>query len=195
MVKCINRIFLEEFCENSMVIINYSKSESKLNSMIKIMCDEFESLVSEGGTFCFNFINAFGENNSDNSRKIHLSNLLFLERRIINLREEFLNIKALNIIKNKDHLKKLNKLLDDLETLDKATEDKAKEVEIIVEIERNNVVIGNMIDHNYEKFLEKISELELKNRKLMAKQKEYFYIVLILMFFIGVLAIIGFFVK
>ena len=83
---------------------------------------------------------------------------------------------------------------DDLELLEKFTEDKAKETEIIIEIEKNNVVISNIIEDKYEKFSEKIVELETENKRLMYKQKEYFYIILILLFFIGVLAIIGFFI-
>lgn len=78
--------------------------------------------------------------------------------------------------------------------MEKFTEDKAKETEIIIEIEKNNVVISNIIEDKYEKFSEKIVELETENKRLMYKQKEYFYIILILLFFIGVLAIIGFFI-
>ena len=98
------------------------------------------------------------------------------------------------MVKDKDSISILNKILEDLELLEKFTEDKAKETEIIIEIEKNNVVISNIIEDKYEKFSEKIVELETENKRLMYKQKEYFYIILILLFFIGVLAIIGFFI-
>ena len=194
MAKRIDNQFLENFKRNTGLMTIYTEKKDKLDTFIKIMCDEFETLVLKSGTFCINFINNFGENNSENSRKIHLSNLLFLEKRIINLKEEFLNVKNSGIIKDKDSESTLNKILSDLKLLEKFTEDKAKEVEMMIEIEKNNVVISNIIDDKYEKFSEKIIELETENKRLLYKQKEYFYIILILLFFIGVLAIIGFFI-
>lgn len=194
MAKRIDNQFLENFKKNTAFMTNYTEKKDKLDTFIKIMCDEFETLVLKSGDFCINFVNNFGENNSENSRKIHLSNLLFLEKRIVNLKEEFLNMKNSGIVKEKDSISVLYKILDNLELLEKLTEDKAREVEIIIEIEKNNVVISNIIEDKYQKFSEKIVELEAENKRLFYKQKEYFYIILILLFFIGFLAIIGFFI-
>ena len=194
MARRIDNQFLENFKRNTGLITVYTEKKDKLDTFIKIMCDEFETSVLKSGTFCVNFVNNFGENNSDNSRKIHLSNLLFLEKRIVNLKEEFLYLKNSGMIKDKDSISILDKILSDLELLEKFTEDKAKETEIIIEIEKNNVVLSNIINDKYEKFSEKIVELETENKRLIYKQKEYFYIILILLFFIGILAIIGFFI-
>ena len=195
MARRIDNQFLENFKRNTGLMTVFTEKKDKLDTFIKIMCDEFETSVLKSGTFCVNFVNNFGVNNSENSRKIHLSNLLFLEKRIVNLKEEFLNVKNSGMVKDKDSISILNKILEDLELLEKFTEDKAKETEIIIEIEKNNVVISNIIEDKYEKFSEKIVELETENKRLMYKQKEYFYIILILLFFIGVLAIIGFFIP
>ena len=194
MAKRIDNQFLENFKRNTGLMTNYTEKKDKLDTFIKIMCDEFEISVLKSGTFCVNFVNNFGENNSENSRKIHLSNLLFLEKRIINLKEEFLHVKNSGMVNDKDSLSTLNKILSDLELFEKFTEEKAREVEMIIEIEKNNVVISNIIDDKYEKFSEKIIELEAENKRLIYKQKEYFYIILILLFFVGVLGIIGFFI-
>jgi hypothetical protein len=194
MSKRIDNQFLENFKKNTAILTVYTEKKDKLDTFIKIMCDEFETLVLNSGTFCFNFVNNFGENNSENSRKIHLSNLLFLEKRIVNLKEEFQNIKNSRMINDRDSVSILDKILNNLKLMEKLTEDKVKEVEIIIEIEKNNVVISNIIDDKYKQFSEKISELEDENKKLLYKQKEYFYIILILIFFTGFLSIIGFFI-
>ncbi|MCP1225566.1 hypothetical protein [Sebaldella sp. S0638] len=194
MAKRIDNQFLENFKRNTGLMTVYTEKKDKLDTFIKIMCDEFDTLILKSGTFCVNFVNNFGDNNSENSRKIHLSNLLFLEKRIVNLKEEFQNVKNSGMVTDKDSVFTLNKVLADLELMEKFTEEKTREVELVIEIEKNNVVIGDIIDNKYEKFSEKIVELEAENKRLMYKQKEYFYIILILLFFIGFLAIIGFFI-
>ena len=194
MAKRIDNQFLENFKRNTGLMTVYTEKKDKLDTFIKIMCDEFDTLILKSGTFCVNFVNNFGDNNSENSRKIHLSNLLFLEKRIVNLKEEFQNVKNSGMVTDKDSVFTLNKVLADLGLMEKFTEEKTREVELVIEIEKNNVVIGNIIDNKYEKFSEKIVELEAENKRLMYKQKEYFYIILILLFFIGFLAIIGFFI-
>ena len=194
MAKRIDNQFLENFKKNTGLMTVYTEKKDKLDTFIKIMCDEFDTLILKSGTFCVNFVNNFGDNNSENSRKIHLSNLLFLEKRIVNLKEEFQNVKNSGMVTDKDSVFILNKVLADLELMEKFTEEKTREVELVIEIEKNNVVIGNIIDNKYEKFSEKIIELEAENKRLMYKQKEYFYIILILLFFIVFLAIIGFFI-
>ena len=194
MAKRIDNQFLENFKRNTGLMTVYTEKKDKLDTFIKIMCDEFDTLILKSGTFCVNFVNNFGDNNSENSRKIHLSNLLFLEKRIVNLKEEFQNVKNSGMVTDKDSVFTLNKVLADLKLMEKFTEEKTREVELVIEIEKNNVVIGNIIDNKYEKFSEKIVELEAENKRLMYKQKEYFYIILILLFFIGFLAIIGFFI-
>ncbi len=194
MAKRIDNQFLENFKRNTGLMTVYTEKKDKLDIFIKIMCDEFDTLILKSGTFCVNFVNNFGDNNSENSRKIHLSNLLFLEKRIVNLKEEFQNVKNSGMVTDKDSVFTLNKVLADLKLMEKFTEEKTREVELVIEIEKNNVVIGNIIDNKYEKFSEKIVELEAENKRLMYKQKEYFYIILILLFFIGFLAIIGFFI-
>ena len=194
MAKRIDNQFLENFKRNTGLMTVYTEKKDKLDTFIKIMCDEFDTLILKSGTFCINFVNNFGDNNTENSRKIHLSNLLFLEKRIVNLKEEFQNVKNSGMVTDKDSVFTLNKVLADLGLMEKFTEEKTREVELVIEIEKNNVVIGNIIDNKYEKFSEKIVELEAENKRLMYKQKEYFYIILILLFFIGFLAIIGFFI-
>ena len=194
MAKRIDNQFLENFKRNTGLMTVYTEKKDKLDTFIKIMCDEFDTLILKSGTFCVNFVNNFGDNNSENSRKIHLSNLLFLEKRIVNLKEEFQNVKNSGMVTDKDSVFTLNKVLADLKLMEKFTEEKTREVELVIEIEKNNVVIGNIIDNKYEKYSEKIVELEAENKRLMYKQKEYFYIILILLFFIGFLAIIGFFI-
>ena len=137
MKKSIDGKFLDNFRATTTIIINQANQEdykSKIFSLITTMCDEFESLVLNSSTFCSNFINTFGENNSDDSRKIHLSNLLFLEKRIFNLKEEFLQIQKLDVLQQSE--KELSKILSDFIVLERSTENKAKEVEIL--IEKNN---------------------------------------------------------
>lgn len=196
MKKSIDGKFLDNFRATTTIIINQANQEdykSKIFSLITTMCDEFESLVLNSSTFCSNFINTFGENNSDDSRKIHLSNLLFLEKRIFNLKEEFLQIQKLDVLQQSE--KELSKILSDFIVLERSTENKAKEVEILIEMDKQNGVINEKIYTNYGQLTKEIKALEEENKKLMSKQKEYFYILLVLIIFVGILSTISFVVK
>ena len=196
MKKSIDGKFLDNFRATTTIIINQANQEdykSKIFSLITTMCDEFESLVLNSSTFCSNFINTFGENNSDDSRKIHLSNLLFLEKRIFNLKEEFLQIQKLDVLQQSG--KELSKILSDFTVLERSTENKAKEVEILIEMDKQNGVINEKIYTNYDQLTKEIRALEEENKKLMSKQKEYFYILLVLIIFVGILSTISFVVK
>ena len=196
MKKSIDGKFLDNFRATTTIIINQANQEdykSKIFSLITTMCDEFESLVLNSSTFCSNFINRFGENNSDDSRKIHLSNLLFLEKRIFNLKEEFLQIQKLDVLQQSG--KELSKILSDFTVLERSTENKAKEVEILIEMDKQNGVINEKIYTNYDQLTKEIRALEEENKKLMSKQKEYFYILLVLIIFVGILSTISFVVK
>ena len=198
MIKSIDGKFLDNFRATTTIIINQANQEdykSKIFSLITTMCDEFESLVLNSSTFCLNFISNFGENNSDDSRKIHLSNLLFLEKRIFNLKEEFLQIQKLDVIQDTEEKEKLAKILSDLIVLERSTENKAKEVEILIEMDKQNRVINEKIYTNYDLLTQEIRTLEKENKKLMSKQKEYFYILLVLIVFVGILFTISFVVK
>ena len=179
MIKSIDRQFLDNFRSKTTIIINLANQEdykNKFFSLLTTMCNEFESLVLNSETFCSNFISNFGENNSDDSRKIHLSNLLFLEKRIMNLKEEFFKIQNLDTIRESEENEMLSKILLDLSKLERATEDKVKEVEILIEIDNQNLIIAKKIYDNNETLNKEIRELEKENKKLMSKQKEYFYI-------------------
>ncbi len=198
MIKSIDRQFLDNFRSKTTIIINLANQEdykNKFFSLLTTMCNEFESLVLNSETFCSNFISNFGENNSDDSRKIHLSNLLFLEKRIMNLKEEFFKIQNLDTIRESEENEMLSKILLDLSKLERATEDKVKEVEILIEIDNQNLIIAKKIYDNNETLNKEIRELEKENKKLMSKQKEYFYILLVLILFIGTLTTINFIIK
>ncbi len=198
MKKAIDGKFLDNFRATTTIIINQANQEdykNKIFSLITTMCDEFESLVLNSSTFCSNFINTFGENNSDDSRKIHLSNLLFLEKRIFNLKEEFLQIERLDVIQQSEEKEKLSKILSDFKALERITENKAKEVEILIEMDKQNGVINEKIYNNYDLLTKEIRALENENKKLMSKQKEYFYILLVLIVFVGILSTISFVLK
>ena len=198
MIKSIDRQFLDNFRSKTTIIINLANQEdykNKFFSLLTTMCNEFESLVLNSETFCSNFISNFGENNSDDSRKIHLSNLLFLEKRIMNLKEEFFKIQNLDTIRESEENEMLSKILLDLSKLERATEDKVNEVEILIEIDNQNLIIAKKIYDNNETLNKEIRELEKENKKLMSKQKEYFYILLVLILFIGTLTTINFIIK
>ena len=51
------------------------------------------------------------------------------------------------------------------------------------------------IYNNYDLLTKEIRALENENKKLMSKQKEYFYILLVLIVFVGILSTISFVVK
>ena len=198
MIKSIDRQFLDNFRSKTTIIINLANQEdykNKFFSLLTTMCNEFESLVLNSETFCSNFISNFGENNSDDSRKIHLSNLLFLEKRIMNLKEEFFKIQNLDTIRESEENEMLSKILLDLSKLERATEDKVKEVEILIEIDNQNLIIAKKIYENKETLKKEKKKKKKENKKLMSKQKEYFYILLVLILFIGTLTTINFIIK